>query len=127
MRYLSVTEAAKRWNISERSVRNYCALGKIVGAFLKGKTWKIPENAQNTAAPKYRKALYLKVPDTSGELFYKVRQILSENSGDYPVIIYCTSTGKKLQAPDALKIAPSTVLFEKLKALLGEENVKFIK
>lgn len=45
MRYLSVTEAAKRWNISKRSVRNYCALGKIGGAFLKGKTWNIPENA----------------------------------------------------------------------------------
>lgn len=91
------------------------------------KAEKIPENAQNTAAPKYRKGLYLKVPDTNGELFNKVRQILSENGGDYTVIIYCTSTGKKLKAPDTLKIAPSSGLFNKLKALLGEANVKFIK
>lgn len=91
------------------------------------KAEKIPENAQNTAAAKYRKGLYLKVPDTSGELFYKVRQILSENGGNYPVIIYCTSTGRKLKAPDTLQIAPSSEFFDKLKALLGEENVKFIK
>ena len=46
MRYLSVTEIAKKWNISERSVRNYCAHGRVDGAFLTGKTWNIPENAE---------------------------------------------------------------------------------
>ena len=46
MKYLSVAEIAKKWDISERSVRNYCALGKIEGAFLTGKTWNIPEDAQ---------------------------------------------------------------------------------
>lgn len=46
MRYLSVTEIAKKWNISERSVRNYCAHGRVDGAFLIGKTWNIPENAE---------------------------------------------------------------------------------
>lgn len=39
-------ETAKKWRISERSVRNYCALGKIAGAFLTGKTWAIPDDAQ---------------------------------------------------------------------------------
>ena len=46
MRYLSVAEIAKKWNISERSVRNYCAHGRVMGAFLTGKTWSIPENAE---------------------------------------------------------------------------------
>ena len=46
MNYLSVSEMAKRWNISERSVRNYCAANRVDGAFLTGKTWNIPENAQ---------------------------------------------------------------------------------
>ncbi len=46
MNYLSVAEIAKKWNKSERSVRNYCSLGKIDGAFLTGKTWNIPEDAQ---------------------------------------------------------------------------------
>ena len=46
MRYLSVAEIAKKWDVSERSVRNYCAQGRVNGAFLTGKTWNIPENAQ---------------------------------------------------------------------------------
>ena len=45
MKYLSVREIAKLWKMSERSVRNYCAEGKIPDAFLTGKTWNIPENA----------------------------------------------------------------------------------
>ena len=46
MKYDSVAEIAKKWNVSERTVRNYCASGRIEGAFLKGKTWCIPENAE---------------------------------------------------------------------------------
>ena len=46
MRYLSVADTAKKWNMSERSVRNYCAQGRVNGAFLSGKTWKIPENSR---------------------------------------------------------------------------------
>ncbi len=45
MKYVSVAEMAKKWNISERSVRNYCTLGRIDGAFLTGKTWNIPATA----------------------------------------------------------------------------------
>lgn len=46
MRYLSASETAKKWNVSERSVRNYCSKGRVNGAFLTGKTWNIPENAE---------------------------------------------------------------------------------
>ena len=46
MQYRSVNEIAKKWNVSERSVRNYCAQGRVNGAFLTGKTWNIPENAE---------------------------------------------------------------------------------
>ena len=46
MKYISVAETAKRWGVSERSVRGYCAEGKIDGAFLTGKTWNIPETAE---------------------------------------------------------------------------------
>lgn len=46
MKYLTVSQMAKKWNISERAVRKYCADGKIEGAFITGKTWNIPENAQ---------------------------------------------------------------------------------
>ena len=46
MQYRSVNEIAKKWNVSERSVRNYCTHGRVDGAFLTGKTWNIPENAE---------------------------------------------------------------------------------
>ena len=46
MGYLSVADIAKKWRLSERAVRNYCAQGRVSGAFLTGKTWNIPEDAQ---------------------------------------------------------------------------------
>ena len=45
MEYLSVTQFAEKFGISERTARNYCASGKIEGAFLTGKTWNIPADA----------------------------------------------------------------------------------
>lgn len=45
MKYISISQYAKIHNISERTARNYCAQGKIEGAFLTGKTWNIPEDA----------------------------------------------------------------------------------
>ena len=49
MGYISINQFAKLHNISERTARNYCAQGKIEGAFLTGKTWNIPED---TTLPK---------------------------------------------------------------------------
>ncbi len=45
MDFVSVKEIAKKWNVSDRMVRNYCSQGKISGAFLIGKTWSIPADA----------------------------------------------------------------------------------
>ena len=45
MAYLSVAQVAEKWNISERNIRNYCAEGRVPGAFLTGKTWNIPADA----------------------------------------------------------------------------------
>ena len=53
MKFISVKEYAEKYGISERSARNYCAQGKITGAFLQGKTWNIPEDA---TVPKRGKA-----------------------------------------------------------------------
>ncbi|UPQ78462.1 Fic family protein [Flavobacterium azooxidireducens] len=45
MKYSSVKDFAIKWNIPERTIRNYCTNGKIEGAFLTGKTWNIPHDA----------------------------------------------------------------------------------
>ena len=46
VKYISVEEAARDWQVSERSARNYCAQGRVEGALLEGKTWKIPSTAK---------------------------------------------------------------------------------
>lgn len=46
MEFISVAKFAVKWGIPERTIRNYCAQGMIPGAFLTGKTWNIPEDAQ---------------------------------------------------------------------------------
>ncbi len=53
MDYISVSQYAAKYGISERTVRNYCAKGKIEGAFLTGKTWNIPSAAP---LPPHKKA-----------------------------------------------------------------------
>ena len=60
MAYLSVKDTANKWEISERSVRNYCQKGRIAGAFLIGKTWSIPDDAVKPS----RKAVLAAVPRT---------------------------------------------------------------
>lgn len=89
MRYLSVTEIAKKWNISERSVRNYCAHGRVDGAFLIGKTWNIPENAEKperTNKKKEQPKTLLDILQTekknkySGGIYHKTQIDLTYNS-----------------------------------------------
>ena len=42
--YITVKEASIKWNVAERTVRNYCQKGKIDGAIIKNGEWLIPES-----------------------------------------------------------------------------------
>ena len=89
MSYLSVTDIAKKWNVSERTVRNYCANNKIPGVFLTGKTWNIPENAEkperiNKKSNKSQNLLESlraeKKSSLKGGIYYKIQIELTYNS-----------------------------------------------
>ena len=89
MRYLSVTEIAKKWNVSERSVRNYCAQGRVDGAFITGKTWNIPENAEKPERSNKKKEQQVTLLDIlqeqkaskySGGIYHKTQIDLTYNS-----------------------------------------------
>lgn len=89
MQYLSAAEAAKKWKISERSVRNYCAQGRVAGAVLKGKTWKIPADAEkpqrsNTKTAKPQTLLEIlqreKANKYSGGIYHKTQIEMTYNS-----------------------------------------------
>mgnify|MGYP003562332222 FL=1 len=89
MRYLSVSEIAKKWKVSERSVRNYCAQGRVNGAFITGKIWKIPENAEKPERINKRKEVKITLLDIlkeqkaskySGGIYHKTQIELTYNS-----------------------------------------------
>lgn len=89
MKFLSVAQVAKNWNLSERTVRNYCASGKIPDAFLTGKTWNIPENAEppkrsNSVKQAPSNLLEVlkaeKASKISGGIYHKIQVELTYNS-----------------------------------------------
>ncbi len=57
MEYISVSDFAKKHGISERTARNYCAVGKIEGALLIGKTWNIPCDAMLPGRKNHRRKI----------------------------------------------------------------------
>ena len=89
MKFLSVAQVAKNWNLSERTVRNYCASGKIPDAFLTGKTWNIPENSEppkrsNSVKQAPSNLLEVlkaeKASKISGGIYHKIQVELTYNS-----------------------------------------------
>ena len=86
MRYFSAIEMAKIWDISVRSVRNYCTQGRVDGAFLAGKTWQIPEDAKKPERLNKKKITLLdilkeqKVSKYSGGIYHKTQINLTYNS-----------------------------------------------
>ena len=88
MKYISVTEFAAKYGISERTARNYCTLGKIEGAILVGKTWNIPVDAELPGRKsRQRKAMPLlvvlrqeKEAKLKGGIYHKTQIDLTYNS-----------------------------------------------
>ena len=88
MKYISTSEAAEKWGISERGVRNYCAEGRVIGARLVGKTWEIPDLAEKPkrAARSDKKHTLLDVlreeksARLSGGIYHRIQIDLTYNS-----------------------------------------------
>ena len=87
MEFVSVAEMAECWGVSERTVRNYCASGRIAGAFLTGKTWNVPAHAVrpdriNKAQPRtlLEHLQAEKESRRSGGIYHRVQIDLTYNS-----------------------------------------------
>ena len=89
----------------------------------------LPKNTaqKNSERKQIKKALYLKLKNTEESNFAEVKKVLSKYQGQTPVIIYCTDTNKKLEAPKQLWVAPVSRLISSLSDILGQENVKLVK
>ena len=89
VKYISVEEASQNWQLSERSVRNYCAQGRVEGALLEGKTWKIPSTAEkpdrkprHSSVEETLLAFLRREKDSSlkGGIYHKIQIDLTYNS-----------------------------------------------
>lgn len=85
--YISVKEWAESQGVSERTARNYCAQGKIKGAYLIGKTWNIPEDAElpkrkrkSSLSPLLSMLREQKAGKIKGGIYHRVQIDLTYNS-----------------------------------------------
>ena len=150
MRYLSVAEIAKKWNVSERSVRNYCAQGRVSDAFLAGKTWNIPENAEKPERSNKKKEQPVTLLDIlqeqkaskcSGGIYHKTQIDLTYNSNHIEVSrlthdqtrsIFETNTigveNEVLNVDDVIETANHfrciDLIIDNAKAALTEKSIK---
>lgn len=150
MQYLSAAEAAKKWKISERSVRNYCAQGRVAGAVLNGKTWQIPADAEkpqriNTKTAKPQTLLeilqYEKAAKYSGGIYHKTQIEMTYNSNhiegsrlthDQTRYIFETNTigvtGEAVNVDDVIETANHfrciDFIIEHAKSALTEKMIK---
>ena len=124
MDYISVTEFAEKFGISERTARNYCATGKIEGATLIGKTWSIPADAplpsrksrQRTTTPLLAALRREREAGMKGGIYHRTQIDLTYNSNhiegsrlthDQTRFIYETNTigveGESLRIDDIIE------------------------
>ena len=88
MEYISVIQFAEKYGISERTARNYCANGKIEGAFLTGKTWNIPSDAtlpkrgakKSKVSPLLQVLREQKTSRLKGSIYHRIQIDLTYNS-----------------------------------------------
>ena len=150
MRYLSAAEIAKKWDVSERSVRNYCAYGRVPGAFLTRKMWSIPENAPKPERSNKKKEKPTTLLDIlrdekankySGGIYHKTQIDLTYNSNhmegsrlthDQTRYIFETNTigieKEVLNVDDVIETANHfrciDMIIDRTKLSLTEKNIK---
>ena len=87
MNFVSVKEWAMNHGVSERTARNYCAQGKLKGAYLVGKTWNVPADAEPPRRKKAQKVSPLlsilreqKAGKVKGGIYHRIQIDLTYNS-----------------------------------------------
>ncbi len=86
MGLISVSQFAQQHELPERTVRNWCATGKIAGAVLVGKTWNIPADAplprkgKQKASPLLKRLREEKEGKISGGIYHRTQIDLTYNS-----------------------------------------------
>ncbi len=70
-----------------------------------------------------RRRLYLRIENMQDPRLEQIKPLLAENRGDLPVILFCADSRKKMMAPRSMWVYYNLLLINKLRFILGEENV----
>jgi len=63
MEYITIKEAAEKWNISVRRVQTLCNEGAIPGVKKFGHAWAIPHDAEKPKDKRVKTGKYIKKPE----------------------------------------------------------------
>ena len=86
MDFITVSQFAQQHGLPERTVRNWCAAGKMEGAVLVGKTWSIPADAplprkgKAKATPLLKRLREEKEGQIRGGIYHRTQIDLTYNS-----------------------------------------------
>lgn len=61
MEFLSVSQTAEKWGISQRRIRKLCEEGRIKGAYKAGTYWLIPLDTEKPNDARIRTGKYKKI------------------------------------------------------------------
>ena len=127
MDLITTAEAAALWHVSERSVRNYCAQGRVPGAVRAGRSWLVPADASkpqrlnardSKPTPLLRRLREERDGHVSGGIYHKLQVEFTYNSNhmegsrltlDQTRLIFETATvsadGEMLRTDDIFEAA----------------------
>ena len=72
MGYLSISQTAEKWGISQRRIRLLCVEGRIPGAFKMGAYWSIPDDAEKPKDERIKSGKYVKKRNRLTDIIVKV-------------------------------------------------------
>lgn len=61
MEYLTISQTAEKWKISDRRIQVLCSQNRIPGAYRLGRTWAIPADAKKPEDARVRSGKYRKI------------------------------------------------------------------
>lgn len=59
MDYMTISEAAEKWSLSNRRIQTLCAQGRIPGAERLGYCWLLPKDAEKPADARIKSGKYI--------------------------------------------------------------------
>ena len=119
MDYITISEMAEKWNISERMIRRYCVGGRIEGTIFEDNAWLIPEDAQK---PLRKKKEAPELPILVKKLQRQRTKKIYHGLYDYIQINFCYSSNRL--ASNRLMLNQVEEIYKKGKVSVGFEPIK---